>query len=289
MDALSVEFIQASLVRVAVVVLMVSLGLRVPASAIVAAARHGRAFVLTAFLALVVVPVVAWATVRVLGLPEAVAVGILLIAAAPGGSLGLKLVDLARGDVALGLGLFFGLALIAPFSVPITAAVLVGTGSSGLAVDALPLIATLIAIQFVPLALALVVARVAPRPARRIGQLATTATTILLVALIAVALVINLDETLAIGPAGVVAYLVIIATALVGGLVLARDRPGLAPAVGPAVAFLSAQRSASLALLIATSMDIPAVTGAVVAGGLLLLIVNPVVARLLAVRQPRAV
>jgi hypothetical protein len=41
-----------------------------------------------------------------------------------------------------------------------------------------------------------------------------------------------------------------------------------------------------MALLIATSSGMPAVTGAVVAGGLVLLVVNPLAARLLAARRP---
>jgi BASS family bile acid:Na+ symporter len=274
--------LQASLVRAAVVVLMVSLGLRIPVAAIVASLRHGRAFLLTGVLSFVAVPIGAWLLVRALGLPEPVAIGVLLVAAAPGGSLGLKLVDLARGDVALGLGLFFVIALIAPFSVPLTATALIGTGSSGLTIDTLPLVITLITIQLVPLAVALLVARVAPRPARRIGQLATTATTVLLGLLIAVALIANFDETLAIGPLGVLAYVILIVATLVAGLLLGRDRPTIARAI----ALLSAQRSTSLALLIATALDVPAVTGAVVAGGLLLLVVNPLVARALGARTP---
>jgi BASS family bile acid:Na+ symporter len=282
MDGLSPEFLQASLVRVAVIVLMVSLGLRVPISAIVAASRQGRAFVAALGVGLVIVPALGWVIVRVLGLPEAVGIGVLLLAAAPGGSLGLKFVDLARGDVALGLGLFFILALVAPFSVPITAALLVGSSGSGASIDVLPLLVTLIAIQLVPLALALGAARLAPRPARRIGAMATTAATVLLVAIIASALALNLDDVLAVGPAGVVAFLAVIGGALLAGFVLG----GGAPGVGRAVALLSAQRSGSMALLIATSLGMPAVTGAVVAGGLILLLVNPVVARLLAARRP---
>jgi BASS family bile acid:Na+ symporter len=276
------EFLQAALVRAALVVLMISLGLRVPISAIVAAARHGRAFVLTGVLSFVVVPVGAWLLVRALELPEAVAVGVLLVAAAPGGSVGLKLVDLARGDVALGLGMFFAMALVAPISVPLTAAILLGTTPGGLAIDALPLVVTLVAIQLVPLGIALGVAHVAPRLARRVGDLATTATTVLLGLLIAVALAVNVDETLAIGARGVAAYLILVGATLALGLVVTRDRPRVARAI----ALLSAQRSTSLALLIATSLGVPAVTGAVVAGGLLLLIVNPLVAKALGARLP---
>ena len=282
MEGLSPEVIQASLVRSAVVVLMVSLGLRVPVAAIVAAGRQAWAFVATLAVGLVGIPVLAWLVVHALALPEAVAVGVLLVAAAPGGSLGLKLVDLADGDVALGLGLFFVIALIAPFSVPFTAALLVGAHGTSLSIDALPLVLTLLMIQLVPLVISLLVARLAPQPARRLGAFATTATTVLLVALVATALTINLDDVLAIGPTGVVAFLILIGGALLGGWLLGRRQPGTATAIG----LLSAQRSTSLALLIATSLGIPAVTGAVVAGGLILLVVNPLVARVLAARHP---
>jgi bile acid:Na+ symporter, BASS family len=281
-ESIAPETAQAMLVRVAVVTLMVSLGLRVPFAAIAASLRQGRAIVTTLALALIAVPALAWLMVNALEVPEHVAVGIMLVAAAPAGSLSLKLVDLADGDVALALGLFFVLALIAPVSMPLTASIVLGLSATTSGVDVATLLTTLLLVQTLPMALALAFAHLAPRRARALGVRATQLATLLLVALIAFAIVVNWDEVVAVGARGLVAIVTIVAITLVGSLLIWGGRQR----IGRAVAFLSAQRSVSLALLVATTIGVPAITGAVVACGLILLLINPLIARLLALAVP---
>jgi BASS family bile acid:Na+ symporter len=263
---------------------MVSIGLRLPASKILATPHRRFAVVATLGLALLFVPVVAWAIVRLIGVSDPVATGILLVAAAPGGSLALKLVDLAEGDVALGLWLFFALAALAPFSMPPTIAVLTGSGSI-VNIDAVALFTTLIALQFVPLAAAVMLARVAPDGAARFGSVATHLATVLLVALILVSVFVNADEIAAIGLNGLLGFVLVTVSALVAALILGRKKPRAARAM----AFVVSQRSTSLALLVAISLNVPEVTGAVIAGGLVMLMVNPVAAALQPLAWPMRV
>jgi BASS family bile acid:Na+ symporter len=277
-DAAQLDIAQAVLVRLAVVALMVSLGLRVPARTILASRRERRAVVATFALALLVVPFVALVVVQLVGLPEPVAIGLLLVAAAPAGSLSLKLVDLADGDVALAIGLFFALAAIAPITMPLTAALLVGVAADSVRLDVAPLLVTLVAIQLVPLGLGMLVARAAPDRALALGTRATQLSTAFLVALIAAAIAATGGEVLAVGPAGIVAIVAIVLPTVALGLVLGRADPR----TGRAVAFLAGQRSVSLALLVAIPIGEPAITGAVVAFGLGMLLINPVAARLIA-------
>jgi BASS family bile acid:Na+ symporter len=284
MISVDLDLAQAALVRMAVVVLMVSLGLRVPPARALQALREPRPVVTTLAIALVFVPAIAWVTVRLFGIPEPVAIGILLVAAAPGGSMALKLVDLAEGDVALGLGGYYVLAVVAPFSMPLTAALLMG-GGTGMPVDAPSVLVTLATLQLIPLLGAGVVRRVTPVRAARLGRVATRLTTILLVALVAVASVANAREIMDGGLPIVLAVAAITIATLAVGLALGgRDR-----GTSLTVAFLSAQRSASLALLVAILIGEPAATGAVVAYGLALLVLNPAAARLLSLwHRPRS-
>ena len=281
LDPANLEILQSALVRVAVVTLMVSVGLRVRPATILESRRQRFAIGTTLVLALLFVPAVAWVTVRLIGVPDPVAAGILLIAAAPGGSLSLKLVDLAEGDIALGLGLFFALAAIAPFSMPLTAAALIGPGAT-VSIDALALFATLVVLQLVPLVLAVAIARIAPGPAARFGAVATRLATVFLIGLIVVAVIVNADEIVAIGLNGLLGFVLVTTSALVAGLVLGRSMPRAARTM----AFLASQRSASLALLVAISIGLPGTTGAVLAGGLVMLMINPATAILLSTAWP---
>ncbi|HEY7133048.1 MAG TPA: bile acid:sodium symporter [Candidatus Limnocylindrales bacterium] len=281
-EGIDLNLAQTAILRIAVVAMMVSLGLRVSLGAILASGRRWRTFGTTLVLALIVVPLSGWLAVRVLGIPAPVAAGIVLVACAPGGSLGPKLVDLADGDVALALALFFTLAVIAPVSLPITAALLSGADLGALRIDVGSVLLTLVAIQLLPLLLATLFMRSAPGRAADLGETTTRLTTLLLFGLIGVAVINNLPQVIAVGPAGVLALGCVAVVPLVLGLLLGRDEPR----AGRTVALVTGQRSTTLGLLISTTAAGPAATGAVIAGGLVLLVVNPLAAVLLARRRP---
>jgi predicted Na+-dependent transporter len=151
-----------------------------------------------------------------------------------------------------------------------------------LPVDAPSVLLTLATLQLIPLVLAGVVRRVTPDSAMRLGKVATRLATILLVALVAVAIVGNAREIMDGGLPVVLAVAAITIATLVVGLALGGPDRGTARTV----AFLSAQRSASLALLVAILIGEPAATGAAVTYGLALLVLNPIAARLLNLWRP---
>ena len=101
-----------------VVALMMSIGLQVPPRAVLTSlARLGvvmRALALNFIVVPTLVTVVVWAT----GMPWPVAVGMLISAASAGAPLAPPLSSLARGDVALAIGLMVILAGVAAFLTP---------------------------------------------------------------------------------------------------------------------------------------------------------------------------
>jgi predicted Na+-dependent transporter len=282
MDPAILVLAQGLLVRLAVAALMASIGLRVTVAQVRASLRNGFAIAATFVLALVLSPAIGWTTVSVIGLAPPIAFGILLAVSSPGGSMALKLVDLADGALDLGLGLYFLLALIAPFALALTAFLLIGLDASNMAGEVSGILLTLVTVQLVPLLIGFGIARARPTTAVWLGVGATRATTILLAALIAVGIVVNIDQIIAVGPSGVAAIIVIDLVTLVIGLVIGRRDPR----TGRTVAFLAAQRSSSLALLVAILMDNAQATGTVLTFGIVLLIVNPLAARIVAIARP---
>jgi predicted Na+-dependent transporter len=282
MDPAVLVVAQGVLVRLAVAVLMVSIGLRVPLAKVRVSLRQRSAVAATLVVALLCVPVIGWSTVWAFGLAPPIAFGILLTVSSPGGSMALKLVDLADGALDLGLGLYFLLAVIAPFALPVTAFVLIGFDASAMTGEVAGILLTLVTIQLVPLLIGIAIARVRPAIARQLGIGATRATTVLLAALIGVGILVNRDHIVAVGPSGVAAIIVIDLVTVVIGLLLGRRDPR----TGRTVAFLAAQRSASLALLVTVLLGDAQATGVVLAYGIVLLIINPISARIVAMAQP---
>lgn len=81
------------------------------------------------------VPLLAWVTSRILGVPTLETTGILIIAAASAGPLSLKVVDIADGDLPLAMGLVLILELANVVVIPLWPAVLLPEGVGSPALD----------------------------------------------------------------------------------------------------------------------------------------------------------
>ena len=72
----------------------------------------------------ILVPLFVWALVRILGVPEGYASGLILVGAASAGAIGLAKVRLASGDVPLAIGLIVVLELANLVTIPVWSAIL---------------------------------------------------------------------------------------------------------------------------------------------------------------------
>ena len=113
--------------------IMLGLGLGLSVKDFTRILRTPKDFFVGFFSQLVILPIVALGVALILNLPEALAVGLMIIAAAPGGVTSNVLTKFADGDVALSISLTAVISLISIISVPfvvITSADILGVSIS---------------------------------------------------------------------------------------------------------------------------------------------------------------
>ncbi|MDA9605508.1 bile acid:sodium symporter family protein [Candidatus Pelagibacter sp.] len=113
--------------------IMLGLGLGLSVKDFTRILRVPKDFFVGFFSQLVILPIVALGVALILNLPEALAVGLMIIAAAPGGVTSNVLTKFANGDVALSISLTAVISLISIVSVPfivITSADIIGVSIS---------------------------------------------------------------------------------------------------------------------------------------------------------------
>jgi BASS family bile acid:Na+ symporter len=270
-DLLTLQLIA---VRSFVVVAMLSIGLQVDKAAFAALRRRWWYFLRALGMNFVLVPVIGLGAALALGVPEAVAVGVICTACAAGPSVGPKLVEIARGDLAEGAALVLLLSAVSALTVGPTASLLVGaygsvTGSS-ITLDPIPIIVGLVFLQLLPLAIVVTLGQRYPSVAARVRPIMIRVATILLVATLAFLAIENLDELFVVGPWAIAAVTIVVAVAQVGGYLLG----GPAASSRRGLAVVSGQRSAGVAIIAVQSAGLAPAVVTVIAYGLSMLVVN---------------
>ena len=104
---------------VALAFIMFALGLGLTFADFARVARQPRDFLIGVASQLILLPAVAWLLVSVWSLPPELALGVMIIAAAPGGVTSNILTALARGDVALSISLTAVISLVCVVTIPL--------------------------------------------------------------------------------------------------------------------------------------------------------------------------
>lgn len=99
--------------------IMFALGLGLTLDDFARVARRPRDFIVGALSQIILLPLVAFALVSVWSLPHELALGVMIIAAAPGGVTSNILTAFARGDVALSISLTAVISLLSVMTIPI--------------------------------------------------------------------------------------------------------------------------------------------------------------------------
>ena len=99
--------------------IMFALGLGLTFADFARVARQPRDFLIGAASQLILLPAVAWLLVGMWSLPPELALGVMIIAAAPGGVTSNILTALARGDVALSISLTAVISLVCVVTIPL--------------------------------------------------------------------------------------------------------------------------------------------------------------------------
>jgi BASS family bile acid:Na+ symporter len=141
-------------------VIMLGMGMTLRASDFGIVARRPWALIIGVAAQYVVMPGLAWLLTQALDLPAAVAAGVILVGAAPGGTASNVMVFLAKGDTALSVAMTSVSTLLAPLLTPLLVLWLAG---EYLPVDAGGLFVSIVQIVVVPVLLGLVLRALLPR------------------------------------------------------------------------------------------------------------------------------
>lgn len=111
-------FVTEIILPIALALIMLSLGLGLTVADFTRVAKQPRDFLVGAASQIILLPLVAFALATAWGVPPEIALGIMIIAAAPGGITSNLFTDFARGDVALSISLTAVISLIGVATIP---------------------------------------------------------------------------------------------------------------------------------------------------------------------------
>lgn len=187
---MNVATIQAIASALMVVVMMLAAGFKLELSQLRAVTQHRSLLIKSVLVNLVGVPVLAWAAVQALDLPAPVGVGILLVAAAPGGATAALYATQARSDLPQAVAMTLLLPAIGLLTTPATVAL-----AADLDVPAGPLAlkiaGALLFTQLLPLGLGMLTRAFKPDLAARLAAPSTAVANLLLAAITVLLLVLK--------------------------------------------------------------------------------------------------
>ena len=147
--------------------IMLGMGMTLRAADLALVVRRPFALIIGILAQFIIMPVTGWLLVTLLDLDPAIAVGVILVAAAPGGTASNVMTYLARGDLAVSVAMTTVSTLIAPILTPLIVLLLAG---SYLPVDAVGLFLSIVQIVLVPIVIGLLLQRFLPRLVERLVE-----------------------------------------------------------------------------------------------------------------------
>lgn len=157
-----------------------------------------------------IMPALAWALARLFGLDEALTIGVILVGCCPGGTASNVMTFLAKGDLALSVGMTGVSTILAPFLTPALTLLLAG---KTVKVDAFAMFIGILWVVILPICLGFVAKRFCPKATDRVIRFMPMVSSVAIVVIIALVLAANVDR-LATG--GLSVFLVVILHNLCG-------------------------------------------------------------------------
>ncbi|MEO8262464.1 MAG: bile acid:sodium symporter family protein [Pseudolysinimonas sp.] len=178
---------------VALGIIMLGLGLSLRLSDFGRVAKHPKAVLIALACQLLVLPALCFGLVLLFQLPPILAVGMMLLAASPGGTTANLYSHLFRGDVALNITLTAINSIIALFTLPLITNFAIGyflPGEDGLGIQFSKAV-EVFAIVLIPVAIGMVIRRLAPKFADAMDKPVRIASMVILAIVIVGALIAN--------------------------------------------------------------------------------------------------
>jgi bile acid:Na+ symporter, BASS family len=210
------------LITIALVEMMISIGLDVTFSQVLAVARKWRAVLACAVANYVCVPAAAVGLLLLFHAKPMVAAGFLVVAVCPGAPYGPPLTGIARGNVPSAVGLMVILAASSAILAPLLLGFLLPlmAGNEPLTIDAIKLVTTLLVTQLLPLLAGLVLRHKRPDVAQRLSKPARKLSAILNLTVFGLILAVQFRMLLDIRLRGFVGMAALLALSALAGWLL---------------------------------------------------------------------
>ena len=141
-----------------------------------------------------VMPLLAWGLSRLFHLDEALALGVVLVGCCPGGTASNVITYLAKGDLALSVGMTGVSTLLAPFLTPLLTWALAGKSVN---VDVLSMFLSILWVVILPIIVGLVIKALWPRFTERAVDYLPAFSSIAIAFIVAIIIAANADKLLA--------------------------------------------------------------------------------------------
>jgi len=258
----------------------IGLGMKVNLGDILASLTRVGLVTRTITLDVVLVPIVMWLIVRVLVADDGYATGLLLVAFAAAGPLGIKLAQVTRADTAYAIGIVVVLEAANIVIIPLWSGVLGITGSANVIVDIVRTVGLLVVL---PLAIGMGVRRLQGREST-LSDVALRLATVGLVVVVSIVIVRSLDVMLAsLTNGAALASVLTIGFALGAGWLM--GGPGRDTRLTTSVVTGCRANGAALAVATSAFATVPEVAAGVVVAGLVSITLPTTMAYLIARRS----
>jgi predicted Na+-dependent transporter len=193
----------------------------------------------------VLVPLLAFAIIKIIPLDQSLQIGVILLATAAGAPFIPKLVQGAKGNVAYAVGLMFLIMVVTIFYLPFILPVLL----PGVEINPWDIAKSLIVTMLIPLVMGMLIKSHLPDVADHWAPVMQKISSLSILILLVVGLGLNVSNIIGfIGTRGIGAMVLLIVGALVIGLLFGGRDPGVRSAMG----LSTANRNGAAALLVAT-------------------------------------
>ena len=115
----SFSWIETSVITPLLGIVMFGMGLTLKPSDFVLVLQRPKDIIVGELSQFIIMPIIAWALCRVLSLPQELALGVILVGCCPGGTASNVMCYLAKGDIALSVGMTAVSTVLAPLMTPL--------------------------------------------------------------------------------------------------------------------------------------------------------------------------
>lgn len=258
-----------------VVTSMLAMGLSLTIPQIIQPLKNARLVILALLVNFVLIPLLAYGLLLVIPLEQSLSIGLILLATAGGAPFLPKLVQVAKGDIAFGVGLMVLLMVVTIIYMPLMLPLLL----PGVSVNPWDIAQSLIVMMLIPLGIGLFVKSSLPETAVHYQPLLSKFSSMMILVLMVVGLGLNVSNIInLIGTKGILVLVLFIVGSFAIGFVWGGRNPGIRSTMGLG----TAQRNVSAAIVVAAQnfSGTDTLTFILVGAIILLLVLMPTARRL---------